>query len=157
MLRAVLFPETVPAEQGFDLRPEDRRFVWQYLSQWPRETRYPAYDEAHYYDGYVKFFVYGDTTARAEPGVRIFNKVGLAYGYMTDNAYIVDLAHGVEFLLSATLLVNENGVFNDDTYEYEEIGFPFLAELGRVLLDYERRRPRVYPAGLEDFRLEYGE
>ena len=36
-------------------------------------------------------------------------------------------------MVSATILVNKDGVFNDDTYEYDEIGFPFLAELGRQL------------------------
>ena len=155
MLQALFFPEAMPAGLGFDLRESDRRFVMQYLSQWPRETAFPPYDEAHYYDGYVKFFLYGDTTARVTEDIRIFNKVGLAYGYLTDNAYIVDFAQGVEFFLAATLLVNENGVFNDDTYEYDTIGLPFLAELGRIILAYERDRPRTHPAPLEPLRLRY--
>ncbi|MBN62179.1 MAG: hypothetical protein CME20_12555, partial [Gemmatimonadetes bacterium] len=96
------------------------------------------------YDSYVKFFLYGDSKASIPHGVRIFNKVGLAYGYMTDNAYVVDFANGVEFLLTATVLVNANGIFGDGEYEYDELGFSFLAELGRVIYDYElgRERPR---------------
>ena len=63
---------------------------------------------------------------------------------MTDNAYVVDFANGVEFLLTATVLVNANGIFGDGEYEYDELGFSFLAELGRVIYDYElgRERPR---------------
>ena len=108
------------------------------MSMLPRECKYPRYDS------YVKFFLYGDSKASIPHGVRIFNKVGLAYGYMTDNAYVVDFANGVEFLLTATVLVNANGIFGDGEYEYDELGFSFLAELGRVIYDYElaRKRPR---------------
>ena len=31
----------------------------------------------------------------------------------------------------ATISVNENMIYNDDIYEYDEIGIPFLAALGR--------------------------
>jgi hypothetical protein len=37
-------------------------------------------------------------------------------------------------VLSATLYVNADGVLNDDRYEYDTIGYPFLAELGRRVL-----------------------
>jgi hypothetical protein len=46
----------------------------------------------------------------------------------------------VHFLLSATILVNENGIYNDDVYEYEATGLPFLAELGRALYQFELKR-----------------
>ena len=74
--------------------------------------------------------------------MRIFNKVGLAYGYIIESAYLDDRANGVEFLLTATTMVNKNGIFGDG--EYDELGFSFLAELGRVIYDYElgRKRPR---------------
>ena len=72
--------------------------------------------------------------------IRIHNKVGLAYGTLTDVAYITDRENGVEFLLSATILVNENQIFNDNQYEYEEKGIPFLAELGRLILRAAQQR-----------------
>ena len=43
-------------------------------------------------------------------------------------------------MLTATILVNKDGIFNDDNYEYDEIGIPFLAELGRQLYNYELSR-----------------
>ena len=55
--------------------------------------------------------------------MRIFHKVGLAYGYMIENDYVDDGANGVEFLLTATVVVNKNGIFGDGEYEYEELGF----------------------------------
>ena len=88
--------------------------------------------------------------------VRIFNKVGLAYGYVTDNAYIVDFERGIEFLLTAVVLVNENGIFNDGAYEYDEVGLPFLAELGRVIYAYELERKRAHRPDLGKWRVSYG-
>lgn len=53
---------------------------------------------------------------------------------------MVDAAHGVEFLLAATLYINADGVLNDDKYEYDTIGFPFLRDLGRRVYEAELRR-----------------
>ena len=69
--------------------------------------------------------------------LQIFNKVGFAYGTLTDCAYIRDARNGVEFMLTATILVNGNGIFNDNQYEYDEVGIPFLAALGRAVYEYE--------------------
>ena len=44
-----------------------------------------------------------------------------------------DSEKNIEFMVSATLLVNKDGIFNDNVYEYDEVGLPFLAELGRQL------------------------
>ena len=40
-------------------------------------------------------------------------------------------------MLTATLIANNNGVFNDDSYEYKETGLPFLAQLGREIYNLE--------------------
>ncbi|MGB5359311.1 MAG: hypothetical protein WBN27_05150, partial [Eudoraea sp.] len=63
-------------------------------------------------------------------------KVGFAYGTLTDCAYIVDEKNHIEFMLTATILVNKDDIFNNDNYEYEEIGIPFLAALGREFYNY---------------------
>ena len=83
--------------------------------------------------------------------------MGQAYGYLSDNAYIVDLDRGVEFLLTAVISVNENRIFNDDEYEYDEIGVPFLANLGRVVYDYELQRERAFKPDLSRFDIDYDE
>ena len=44
--------------------------------------------------------------------------------------------HNIQFILTATIHVNKNGIFNDDIYEYETIGIPFLAQLGREIHQY---------------------
>ncbi|MEM7367637.1 MAG: serine hydrolase [Bacteroidota bacterium] len=155
ILRSVLFPESVEPHQRFELSDRDYTFLYQYLSQLPSETNWPQYDPEHYYDGYVKFFLFGDSTAPIPPNIRIFNKVGDAYGTLTDNAYIVDFGTGIEFLLSATVFVNQNQIFNDDTYEYDSLGFPFMAEVGRAFYEYELQRTRQRTPDLSCFQLTY--
>ena len=156
ILRAILFPESVEKTKRFNLTADDYRFLYQYLSQLPRETRYPVYNQPEYVDGYVKFLLFGDLKDTLIPSnIRIFNKVGDAYGFLTDNAYVVDFKNGVEFMLSATVYVNEDQIFNDDLYEYDTIGFPFLGSLGRVVYNYELARKKKYKPVLDRFRLKY--
>ena len=77
LLMAVFFPEELPAEQRFDLRPDDYRFLYRAMSMLPRECPHPQYDPEQYYDSYVKFFLFGDNKAPMPDSVRIFNKVGI--------------------------------------------------------------------------------
>ena len=106
------------------------------MSTTPPEVEVPFYDRDHYYDSYCKFLIYGDTKGEMSNRIRIYNKVGLAYGTLTDVAYIKDDL-GVEFFLAATVLVNQNQIFNDGEYEYDDLGIPFLGALGRAIYKYE--------------------
>ena len=158
ILKSVIFPEAVPENQRFNLTDEDYRFLYQYMSQLPRETTYPDYaadTNENYYDSYSKFFLFGDSQETIPDNIRVFNKIGMAYGYLTDNAYVVDFENNVEFLLTAVIYVNDNQIFNDDQYEYEETGLPFLAELGRAILAYEQQRERQHMPDLSKFRADY--
>jgi hypothetical protein len=106
MLRAVIFPEAVPLSKRFRLSDSDYQSVHRWMSSFPRESVYPRYDETEFYDGYSKFLILGDSRDRAPDSIRIFNKTGMAYGYLTDCAYVVDFDEGVEFILAATVNVN---------------------------------------------------
>ncbi|MEM6770925.1 MAG: hypothetical protein AAF597_10100, partial [Bacteroidota bacterium] len=135
----VMVPEAVPEHLRFKLNPADYALLRQAMGQRPRESDYPRYDKP---DNYVKFWMFGDQpeTTAIPDGLRIYNKVGWAYGYLTDAAYVKDEASGAEFLLVGTIHVNKNRIFNDGVYEYEEIGLPFFGELGRAVLAYERKQ-----------------
>ena len=143
MLQAVVFPNSLPKKNRFNFSEKDRLFLLQYLSQYPSETNYPKYDTSVFYDSYVKFF-FQDSTHRMPAGVRVFNKVGWAYGFLTDVSYVVDTVNRVDYFLSATLYVNSDGVVNDSKYDEETVGFPFLRELGRLIYNYELTRNRPY-------------
>ncbi len=142
VLKRVIFPKSFPEHQRFNLSEEQRNFLLNTMKAVPREA---GFDEKEYYDSYCKFFLFGDKRDRIPEHIKIYNKVGFAYGTLTDCAYIYDTQTGVEFLLSATILVNRDGIFNDNIYEYEETGIPFLAALGRGLYEIERNRNNNAP------------
>ncbi len=154
MLKAVIFPETLPAEKKFNLSDSDYSLLYEAMSQFPNESKFPKYDKP---DNYCKFFIYGDKAEdfKIPKNTRIFNKVGWAYGYLTDVSYIVDFENKIEFFLTATIHVNKNQTYNDGEYEYEQIGLPFFANLGRVIYDFEKNRKKKYLPDLKKFRIEY--
>lgn len=152
MLRSVLFPESMPRHQQFQLNKDDEDFLLKYMSMYPGESDYPKYGPEKY-ESYVKFFMFGDRETDIPKNIRIFNKVGYAYGYLTDIAYIVDFENKIEFMLAATVHVNENQIYNDGVYEYDEIGLPFLAKLGNVIYDIELERPRANEPSLSKFNV----
>jgi len=155
ILQSVYFPESVPVKHRFNLTDSDQAFVQHFMSAFPRESSHPYYDSATYYDAYCKFLLYGSQKGSLPKNIRIFNKVGDAYGFLTDIAYIVDLEHKVEFMLSATISCNNDGIYNDDKYDYDTIGYPFMQHLGEVILKYEQARKRKYPPNLTKFAINY--
>ncbi|MDB5235463.1 MAG: hypothetical protein JWR44_2456, partial [Hymenobacter sp.] len=142
LLRAVLFPELAPASQRLRLAPDDYALLREALSQAPRESKHPRYDAMYFPDTYAKFLLGGGGIAALPPGVRVFNKIGQAYGFLIDNAYVVDAEKGVAFMLSAVVYVNADGILNDDKYEYDTIGSPFMRDLGRRVYEAECRRKK---------------
>ncbi len=155
ILQAVIFPKYIPAKKRFNLNQDDYKFLRKYLSMLPAESKYPKYDTTLYWDSTVKYFMYGDTKSSIPDNIRIFNKVGAAYGYMIDNAYIVDFRNKVEFMLTAVILVNEDKIFNDDKYEYDSIGLPFMTNLGKMIYEYELKRERKFKPNLYEFVFDY--
>ena len=135
ILVRIVLPEAI--NTPFQLTEADYSPLREAMSQRPRESNYPRYDKP---DNYVKFWIYGDQPeeTRIPENVRILNKVGWAYGYLTDAAYITD--GEVEFILVGTIHTNANRIYNDGVYETDEVGMPFFGQLGRAMLDFERGR-----------------
>ena len=107
----------------------DLAFLRATLRTLPREAGFP---EADYPDAWGKFLLHGDQTGRLPITTHSSNKIGQAYGFLLDSAWLEDAAH--QCVLSAVIYVNRDGVLNDDKYEYKQLGLPFLAEFGRRML-----------------------
>lgn len=139
VLKRIIFPEAFSEKERFNLNDEQKKFILEAMHTLPKRV---GYDPIEYYDSYVKFFMFGDTKDDMPEHIKIHNKVGYAYGTITDCAYIFDSKNKVEFMLTATILVNKDGIFNDNIYEYDDIGVPFLAELGREIYTFELNRKK---------------
>ncbi len=157
IVMSIVFPEKVKASERFKITEDDRRFVLQYMSQYPTESLYPPYaaDTVSYWPTYCKFLFYGAEKTKPDENIRIFNKPGDAYGHMIDAAYIVDYKNKIEFFVSAIIYCNSDGILNDDKYEYKTIGKPFMKNLGRVLYDYELKRTNKIKPDLSSFLFTY--
>ncbi|SEW53626.1 serine hydrolase [Chitinophaga arvensicola] len=153
ILRSIIFPEAVTNRQRFRLTGKDYRFLYRCMSQHPEESTDPVYDQEQYYQAYTRFLLFGgDRDSRIPAHIRIFNKPGWAYGFLTDTAYIVDFANNTEFLLSASVFVNTTGILGDDQAAFEKMGKPFLQTLGAIIYEAEAARKKQILPDLSRFQ-----
>ena len=125
MVKTVFFNSYMPANRKFNLTVADTDFLKKYMKGTGSVT--------------YKYLVCGASSA-IPSGVEIYNKIGMAYGQLTDNTYIIDKNSGREFMLTASIYVNSNGILNDNVYDYYSVGMPFLKNLGLMFLDYNKTR-----------------
>ena len=118
---------------AFALHEEDRKVMLEAMSQYPRQSENPKYDPEEYPDDYVKDLLPGLVRVIPKKRITIFNKTGQAYGFSTENSWVVNNKTGDGFFLAATLYTNADGILNDDEYEYEEVARPFIADLGEAV------------------------
>lgn len=155
LLQGMLFPESVPEKKRFNFTKEDYDFIKHWMSAVPRESNFPNYDTANYWDAYCKFLLFGSDKGRIPDNIRIFNKVGDAYGFLIDVAYIIDTKNNIEFMLCATISCNRDGILNDGIYDYDGLGYPFMKHIGQLIYQYELQRKRKYTPDLRDFIIDY--
>ena len=106
-IKRLFFENNFPLRERFNIKKSTKENLKNFMSNPPRKL---GYDESEYYDSYGKFFIYGDTQDNIPDGIKIYNKVGSAYGTITETAYIEDKVNDVKFILSATILVNKNRI-----------------------------------------------
>lgn len=156
VMKKLIFPEVYPKTQQFNLKPDDYTLIYKYMSTYPTESNYPKYNPDNFWALYSKFNYYGrEKGAVPDPNIRIFNKYGDSYGYVIDNSYFADFEKGIEFLLTAVVQSNEDGIYNDNKYEYETVCYPFLKNLGRLLYQHELKRKKKYLPDLQKFKFSY--
>ena len=149
MIQTVLLPDAFPLHERPELSDEDYKLVRKYMSIFPRECQELGYNEEEFHDSVYKFFLNAKNRSHKNPDVRSFNKVGISMGFLTDAGYFVDYENKTEFFLSCVIYVNRSGGVGDGNYEYYSAGYPFFANLSRVIQEYEKKRSRKYQPDLE--------
>jgi hypothetical protein len=144
ILKSVLFFDQTPPSQRFNLTTEDRKFLLHYMHTLPTESQYPTYDSVNFWPNYCKFLYTGSEKGPFPSNIKIFNKVGDAYGFLLDIAYIMDPEKKVEFMLSAVIYCNSDGIINDSMYDYDSVGYPFYKNLGQLIYNYELQRKKAF-------------
>ena len=140
VMKRIIYPDLFQEQDRINLSDQDYNFLRYWMSRFTFEDIGIEYQkDSKYFDSYNKFFIYGDSTNTIDRKIRIYNKVGVAYGALTDISYIRDYQKKIEFFLSATIYVNQNQIVNDNIYEYDDVGIPFLAELARQVYKLEEQ------------------
>ena len=131
MTTQIFLPENYINKNSFKLDNIQREFIWEAMSASPNKL---GLNKEKYPGNFVKFFVRGDEKENdtIKNTLKIYNKVGTAYGQITETAFID--SETKKFILTATMYVNENDILNDDVYEYESVGIPFFSSLGKEIL-----------------------
>jgi len=127
----VVRPEVDTGKRGFPgLGVSQREFLVAAMSQLPRASRNPRFADVDPH--YCKFVWGGVSRVVPSEHLRIYNKVGRAYGFSIENAYVEDRRDGSGFFLSIVVYTNPDGILNDDRYGYEEIADPFVEAVGEL-------------------------
>ena len=131
MTAQIYLPENYINKNSFNLDDKQRTFIWEAMSDSPSKL---GLSKEKYPGNFVKFFVRGDEKENdsIKNSLKIYNKVGTAYGQITETAFIDSETN--KFILTATMYVNENDIINDDIYEYESVGIPFFSSFGKEIL-----------------------
>ena len=134
ILKRIIFPLKFDKDKTFNLNVEDYDFLRYWMSRFTYEDIGDKFKtEKKYFDSYNKFFIHGDDTIVRDKNIRVYNKIGQAFGTSVDNAYIKNYQDDVEFFLTATNYTNKNKTINDNVYEYDQIAIPFLSKLSKSI------------------------
>jgi hypothetical protein len=152
ILLSIIFPKTVAPSKRFKLNNDDYKFLYKYMGMLPRESDCPYYTQKDYPDNFKKYIYYGTTDTIADTSIRSLNIVGRAYGFLADCSYMIDLNTNSEYCLSVLIYVNEKDILNTGKYEYDTIGLPFMADLGKAIMNYENKRKKKHKANLKEFQ-----
>ena len=132
IMKNLIYPDI--SSSTFNLNVEDYDFLRYWMSRFTYEDLGAKYiGDPKFFNSFNKFFIYGNDTILSNTDVRVYNKIGQAYGTSTDSAYIKNYKEDIEFFLTATIYTNKNEIINDDIYEYGDTAIPFLSRLSKAL------------------------
>ena len=134
LIKDIFYPEIFDSTNNFNLNVEDYDFLRYWMSRFTYEDIGQKFiGDEKFFETYNKFFIHGDEQSVSNEQIRVYNKIGQAYGTSIDNGLIKNYQDNVEFILTATIYTNKNKVINDNLYEYDDIAVPFLAKLSRSI------------------------
>lgn len=104
---------------GPGLTEGHRELLLSAMSDCPSESERPVFDAGRVPDEWPHFFLGGLERVKPRGELVIANKVGLAYGFLTEVAYVEHAPTGRAFVLAMTVYANDNATLNDNDYGYE--------------------------------------
>lgn len=130
LIVAIARPE-VENPVRFNLPPIRLALLQEALRLFPAQSRNPHFGTVHP-DEFVKPFLPGIRRVLPDSQFTLLNKIGWAYGFFTDTAYIEHLPSGCAIAITATVFVCQTGLVNNDDYQYDSTARPLFADLAET-------------------------
>jgi hypothetical protein len=155
-LAGLVFPKSA-SNYRFNINEEQRKYLLQNLGRYPDEYGL-AYNSLEFFPTYKKYLLFGrdpklnylnDSLNR----FRSLNIVGVSFGCVIDCAYLIDFQTGKEFILTVGMYANQDEVINDAKYDYDNLAYPFMKDVGRFFMNAIAENPDAIPY-LENFGRE---
>ena len=134
----MFFPEIIKdsaAQFRFD-RTYKNLFI-KALGDFPRELLNAQQDYSKIPDHYYKFFMDPASMNTKTGTFRIYNKVGLASGFLSDVSYFEDKENNISFFLSGVIFAKKDGIINGGSNNYYDLGMPVLRKIGSLIYKHE--------------------
>jgi hypothetical protein len=130
-LKSLIFPDV--HRKKLDLSGDDYAFLYRQMSENSAESNYILNDKLN------------------DRSIRIFNSSGKDFGFMVDNAYVIDTKNGIDFFLTVVIKCNRSNIFRDEYYDYEKTGLLFMKNLSNFIHRYEINRKENGAVEFDDF------
>lgn len=141
MTIAALLPDAVEPRARFQISEEERLWIARAMSRMPEEYHGAIPVDLESMQGSpLKFLLMGGSKEKIPPNIRILSKSGKALGFLSETGLYIDTESNTAFFLSAVVYVNYVASGEDDDHHYDDIGLPFMRDLGRKVLEYERTK-----------------
>jgi hypothetical protein len=132
LIAMVARPDVELGLPALGLSDEHMELLRRAVTDDPSESESPRFDPAVHPDEWPHFFRPGVERVAPRAELRVSNKIGLAYGFASETAYIEHVPSGRAFFLAMCVYVNDNAVLNDGVYEYD-LAFRAMEDVAEAL------------------------
>jgi len=133
MMISLSYPNLIK-RTPFNITDNQQKTIIKFMQTSPLHPNTVEYaDTAIFHPNYLRFTLFGRNKKVSYPNIEYFNKSAMAYGFLGDCCHLKDTVNDVEFYLSIYMYVNKDEILNDNKYEYDEIGVPFMKRLGEII------------------------
>jgi Beta-lactamase enzyme family len=133
LLVMLVHPSIDLGKPGLKMSDQARYELTTVMSSYAADSTNPVFAASEHPDDDVKFLLPGLLRIAPKADWRIVNKIGQAYGFSIDNAYVEHIPTGRGLYVTAVIYTNAAEILNSDNYEYSTIAMPFFADLGEVV------------------------
>jgi hypothetical protein len=120
-------------QRKFNIDDDIRIAIYNAMGTYPSEMLSSNYKTENIPDTYYKFFLDPKSMNTAHENLRIYNKVGIAGGYISDVSFIEDRRIGLRYFLSGSMHAKKDGIIGNSNYSYYDIGIPAFRKIGELV------------------------